>query len=360
MKAIGPFCISARAKGALGPAISAKCYRGANVDFESVVTVCDISYMTIWHVLIATLPSKPSALRVRVWRALKATGAGSLREGVYVLPGHAPTVAALRALESTILQAGAAAFLLQAQARDDAQEHAFRELFDRTAAYGSFLEEAKQARAALAKGDAPAVRAALRQLEQQLRAVEAIDFFPHEARDKARTAHSALRHEFDRLLSPGEPTPTDVRIARLSIADYQGRTWATRRRPWIDRLGSAWLIARFVDAKPQFAWLDDPSQCAQPMLGYDFDGARFSHVGDKVSFEVIAESFGLLDDAGVRKLGSLIRYIDIGGVPVDEAAGLETLIRGLQRLHADDDALLTASLPLFDALHSALKGRDDN
>jgi len=39
-----------------------------------------------WLVLTATLPTSPSGLRVRVWRALKATGAGTLREVVYVLP----------------------------------------------------------------------------------------------------------------------------------------------------------------------------------------------------------------------------------------------------------------------------------
>ncbi|MCR5884770.1 hypothetical protein LRS03_18700 [Rhizobacter sp. J219] len=51
--------------------------------------------MTTWLILTATLPTSPSGLRVRVWRALKATGAGTLREGVYVLPDHADTAQAL-------------------------------------------------------------------------------------------------------------------------------------------------------------------------------------------------------------------------------------------------------------------------
>ena len=48
-----------------------------------------------------------SELRVRVWRALKATGAGTLREGVYVLPATASTAPALRDIEKTIAAAGA-------------------------------------------------------------------------------------------------------------------------------------------------------------------------------------------------------------------------------------------------------------
>jgi len=58
--------------------------------------------MTEWLILVATLPTNPSALRVRVWRALKATGAGTLREGVYVLPNGAPTAQSLWDIERTI------------------------------------------------------------------------------------------------------------------------------------------------------------------------------------------------------------------------------------------------------------------
>ena len=61
--------------------------------------------MTEWLILTATLPTSPSGLRVRVWRALKATGAGTLREGVYVLPGTAPSAASLRELAHTIAEA---------------------------------------------------------------------------------------------------------------------------------------------------------------------------------------------------------------------------------------------------------------
>ena len=84
-----------------------------------------MSSPTPWLILTATLPTHPSALRVRVWRALKATGAGSLREGVYVLPASAPTAPALRELEKSIATAGADAHLLEVRARDEAQEAAF-------------------------------------------------------------------------------------------------------------------------------------------------------------------------------------------------------------------------------------------
>jgi hypothetical protein len=140
-------------------------------------------------------------------------------------------------------------------------------------------------------------------------------------------------------------------------ADYQGRTWATRKRPWVDRLATAWLVQRFVDKAPKFIWLEDPKKCPAKALGYDFDGARFTHVGDKVTFEVVAATFSLEGDPGIRSIGQLVHYIDIGGIPVDEAPGFELLVRGLQAQHKSDDALLEAALPLFDTLYAAMQAR---
>ena len=70
---------------------------------------------------------------------------------------------------------------------------------------------------------------------------------------------------------------------------------------------------------------------------------------------MVAESFSLLEDPALRKLANLIHTIDVGGIPVDEAPGFEMLIRGLQALHADDDALLAACIPGFDAFYLALQ-----
>ena len=307
-----------------------------------------------WLVLTATLPTTPSGLRVRVWRALKASGAGTLREGVYVLPEHAVSAPKLWELERTISQAGADAHLLVLQARDDAQEKAFCGLFDRSSLYAELLQSIKEARSGIRKSAHAQLHKMLRDLEAQLHAVQASDFFPGKEGQKTANAMAALRREVELQLSPDEPTSTAAAIQPLKITEYQGRTWATRKRPWVDRLATAWLVQRFIDRKPLFSWLSDPKKCPKSALGYDFDGATFTHVGDKVTFEVVAESFGLGEDPALRGLASLIHYIDVGGIPVDEAPGLELLIRGLQARHADDAALLAASIPVFDAFYLAL------
>lgn len=314
--------------------------------------------MTEWIVLTATLPTNPSALRVRVWRALKATGAGTLREGVYLLPSTAPTAQALWDIERLIQESGADCHMLVVSARDADQERAFRALFDRSELYAELLQSIKEARGTIRSATEIELRKTLRGLEQQLQAVQAGDFFPGKSGDKTSAALSALRREAERRLSPGEPVARSETIARQSVEDFQGRTWATRKRPWVDRLACAWLIQRFIDRKPKFIWLDNPEKCPKSALGFDFDGARFTHVGEMVSFEVLAHTFGLDADDGIKTVGQLVHYIDVGGIPVDAAPGIEVIVRGLQAQHDKDDALRTAANAIFDTLYAAMKVRE--
>lgn len=311
--------------------------------------------MNAWLILTATLPTNPSGLRVRVWRALKATGAGTLREGVYVLPTTAATAPALRNLERTITAAGADAHLLEVTARDQVQENVFRSLFDRSELYAELLQAVKEARKAIRRSSEAELHKTLRALEQQLQQVQASDFFPGKDRAAAMQAVADLRREVELHLSPDEPAPKLASIEPRSVHEFQGRTWATRKRPWVDRLATAWLVQRFVDKRPKFIWLADAKKCPKEAVGYDFDGAAFTHVEDMVTFEVVARTFGLDESPAIRRIGELVHYIDIGGVPPEEAPGLEMLVRGLQAQHTQDDALLKAGISLFDSLHAALQ-----
>jgi hypothetical protein len=311
--------------------------------------------MTSWLVLTAALPTSPSGLRVRIWRALKGTGCATLRDGVYILPATAPSASDLWAIERAIRDGGADAHMLELQSRDTLQEKSFQALFDRTEQYADFAQALKDSRKAVKLGSEPKLRKLLRALDQQLRSIRLADYFPGKAAARAADGLETLRAEVEKKLSPGEPTPSSAAIDRLPRDSFQGKTWATRKRPWVDRLATAWLIQRFVDAKPRFLWLDDPKKCPKSALGFDFDGARFTHVGDKVSFEVVVHAFGLEQDAALKRVGDLVHYIDVGGIPVDEAAGVETMVRGLQAQHDNDDALLAAACILFDTLYVALR-----
>src|SRR5574337_918282 len=114
--------------------------------------------------------------------------------------------------------------------------------------------------------------------------------------------------------------PANGTVPRLDPAAHRHRLWATRARPWVDRLASAWLIRRFIDPEARFLWLTRPEDCPPEALGFDFDGAAFTHVGARVSFETLLASFGL-EAGALQRLGLLVHFLDVGGIQPPEAAG---------------------------------------
>ena len=155
-------------------------------------------------------------------------------------------------------------------------------------------------------------------------------------------------------LSTISPSPRERtgRVPLLDASRYQGRTWATRRRLWVDRLASAWLIRRFIDPKARFRWLAKASECPKRAIGFDFDGAPFSHVGDRVTFETLLASFGLDQDAALGRVAAMVHQLDVGGAVVAEAGGFEAVLAGARERLADDDALLAEMSGVLDSLYA--------
>lgn len=292
-----------------------------------------------WRLLVATLPTRPAAARMRLWRSLKSLGCTVLRDGAWLLPAGVAD-AALTGLTEETRAAGGSAELLHLVAADEAQETRFRALFDRSADYARLLEAVRTALAGT-----PNSRTA-HALRKDFKAIATTDYFPGEARRQAEEALTELA-----AVAGGEPRAAQGRIRRLTTTDFQARTWATRRHLWVDRMASAWLIRRFVDPQARFIWLDDPRQCPKDALGFDFDGATFSHLGSRVTFEVLATSFGLDVDPALTRIGTIVRCLDVGGVPVAEAPGIEAVLGGLRSAVADDDNLLKEASRIFDGLY---------
>jgi hypothetical protein len=237
-------------------------------------------------------------------------------------------------------------------ARDDEQESEFRQLFDRTPEYEKLMLDIRGARKEIGDLERAALSARLMRLRRDYEAIVARDFFAGAARDQTGGALEDLARAAMAVLSPDEPHAIAGRIQRVNLEKYRGRTWATRARPWADRLASAWLIRRFIDRRAKFVWLKNPKDCPKRAVGFDFDGAEFTHVGAKVTFEVLLSSFGLEEDPALGKIAALIHYLDVGGVPVAEAAGIEALLRGARTASSDDDRLVAEAAKLFDFLYA--------
>lgn len=299
-----------------------------------------------WLMLITSLPSENTAVRQRLWRALRAAGAGVLRDGVYLMPDRPACGETLDSLTTTVRDHGGQAHLLRVAAsnHDD-----FSHLFDRSADYAALLAAIIALRQALTPDTAVDVLRRLRKLRRTLTHLTGIDFFPHAARHQIEPELRALELACAQAQAPDEPHATSAGIVRLRREEFQGRLWATRQRPWVDRLASGWLIRRHIDPQARLLWLSSPATCPAEALGFDFDGARFTHTQTRVTFEVLAESFGLSTPA-LARLGRLVHFLDVGGVEPPEAVGVSSVLAGLRTSLTDDDQLLAAAGTVFDGL----------
>ena len=307
--------------------------------------------MNSWLTLVIGLPTANATTRMRAWRALKASGAAVLRDGVYLLPNNESCLEALSAVERDILSINGTAFLLPI---DDPQGARFIELFDRREDYAKLRVEIEACQAQLTPDNALASTKQVRKLRKAFTQVASIDFFPTAVRQQTDTALKVLETAISRALSQDEPRSQDQPIEQLDRSDYQGRLWATRKRPWVDRLASAWLIRRCIDPDATILWLAAPGDCPADALGFDFDGATFSHVGNRVTFETLQASFAL-DEPGLNRVAALVHYLDVGGVQPPEASGIERVLAGLRETITNDDHLLTAACAIFDGLLAAFE-----
>ena len=311
--------------------------------------------MESFNTLVLSLPTRNSTLRMRLWRALRESGCGALRDGVYVLPAAADT-AALAKMESDIRSHGGFAMTAELKPRTPEQLTDLRRLFDRSAEYGSLVERISAATASLSRLGARRGQTLIRRLERQRDRLSQIDFFPGEAKAQAAAALSSLKAGYHEMFAGCEPRFSKRGLRALDPRRYQKRVWATRKAPWVDRLASAWLIRRFIDRDARFVWIARPSECPKSAIGFDFDGADFTHVKNRVTFEVLARSFGLDKDPALAALGAAVHFLEVGGFPVPDAKGLETMLNGAREKARGDDALLAEAMRVLDLMYGGLTG----
>jgi hypothetical protein len=305
-----------------------------------------------FQALLLSLPAHHSTVRMRLWRALRASGCGVLRDGVYILPAGTPHGAALKEIEIEVKSAAGFAMIVEMRLNAAQLAHA-RKLFDRSGEYGSLVDQLSRTNASLKRLGKRKAQTAIQRLRRTLEELVAIDFYPGESQSQANEALAALEREAQELFAEGEPRASKARLRRLDPVKYRGRSWATRKTPWVDRLASAWLIKRFIDKSARFIWIEHARDCPKRAIGFDFDGAEFTHIGHRVTYEVLLASFGLAHDSALVAIGAAVHFLDIGGIPVPDAKGLETLLTGIREKARSDDDMVRQASKIFDLLYGA-------
>jgi hypothetical protein len=263
--------------------------------------------MNNWLALILGLPTANATERMRAWRALKASGAAVLRDGAYLLPDTDFCREVLTSVERDILAINGTAYVLPVV---DPDGERFVELFDRSDDYSKLRGEIGECRTHLIAENALSTTKQIRKLRKTYDQLTSIDFFPGKPKQQIDLALQELETAVSRALSADEPHSSNQPITALDPGDYQGRVWATRKRPWVDRLACAWLIHRFIDRQAQILWLNSPNDCPADALGFDFDEATFSHVGNRVTFETLQASFDIREP-GLGRIAALVHYLDV-------------------------------------------------
>ncbi|MGO4734952.1 chromate resistance protein ChrB domain-containing protein [Bosea sp. 2KB_26] len=147
-----------------------------------------------------------------------------------------------------------------------------------------------------------------------------------------------------------------VSHAKIPTRNGAGATvWVTRARPKVDRIACPWLIRRFVDPKAVFLFVA-PSEVVAvadrfQAVPFDIDGVFWSHRGERCSFDIMLEEFGLTS-AVLERLATIVRAADTARLElVPEAAGFLAASLGLSRMFKDDLEQLDAGMLLYDAFY---------
>jgi hypothetical protein len=312
-----------------------------------------------WWLLIHQIPPKPPYLRTKIANRLSRLGAVPVKNSVYVLPATEPALEDLQWVRREVVAGGGEAFVCEARFVDGLTETETEALFRtaRDADYHELAEELRPTLTAIKRrkklddSKRAEVMPVLDRARKRFDEITAIDFFSASGREVVAGLLGELGSRIRGSSGPASDT--------LELADYRRRTWVTRQNIHVDRIACSWLIRRFIDPEARFRFV--AGKMYEPRNGelrFDMFDAEFTHDGDKCSFEVLIERFGLRDP-GLRAIAEIVHDIDLkdGKFGRPDADGVARVITALAASAKDDDDRVARGSALFEDLHK-LYARD--
>jgi hypothetical protein len=303
---------------------------------------------TSWLLLLYSLPTNRNTERVAVWRRLKKMGAVQIKTSTYLLPDEPAQHEQFQWLAKQIRDYGGDSTLVRAQEIEGLTKEKVVSLFNaaRDQDYAVLRKALQTFIARRRKLDAAAAATELERFTRQFRELRQIDFFD-----------SARGHEVAMLLRRAEGPKRSPKFQTLDPKQYRGKTWLTRPRPEIDRVGSAWLISKFIDPKATFVFAPS-AQSVPEAIPFDMLDAEFSHHGNCCTFETLTKRFAISDKA-VAKIGEMIHDADLDDARFQrvECVGIDRVLKGWAKEGLPDDEILRRGFECFDALYAFLQKR---
>ncbi len=314
-----------------------------------------------WLLLIHQIPPSPAYFRAKVGKRLAKLGAVAIKNSVYVIPDTEQTHEDLQWIAREIVAEGGDATMCRASFVEGLRDEQIEGLFNaaREADYNALAEDVRAVLsqtpsrvAALAEARAT-IESDVARIKKRLGEIAAIDYFGAPGREAVQATLEIIEKRLRR-----EPkTRATKEEKKPARADYQGRTWVTRKNVHVDRIGSAWLIRRFIDPKATLKFV--PGQGYQALSGevtFDMYEATFTHVGDACTFEVLLDAFDLRE-VGLSAIAEIIHDIDVkdGKFERLEAPGVASLIAGIALSRAEDAERIALGSTFFDALYELFR-----
>jgi len=301
-----------------------------------------------WLLLLFSLPTNRNTERVAVWRRLKKMGAVQIKTSTYLLPDEPAQFEQFQWLAKQIRDYGGDSTLVRAHEIEGLTKERVIAIFNdaRAKDYGELRKSLQSFIALRKKMDAEEASSELERLTRRFREVRAVDFFD-----------SPRGHDIAMLLRRAEGPKRSRQLQTLDAKQYQGKTWLTRPRPEIDRVGSAWLISKLIDRKPKFVFA--PTADAIPdAIPFDMLDAEFSHYANYCTFETLMRRFAISDKV-VAKIGEMIHDADLDDARFQrvEAVGIDRVLKGWAKQGLSDEEILRRGFECFDALYAFLQRR---
>src|SRR6478736_4634596 len=296
-----------------------------------------------WLLLLLRLPATHKAERVAIWRKVKKSGAIQIQTSTYVLPDEPARYELFQWLTQEIRSAGGDATLVRAREIEGLPNQKLIELFNtaRAKEYAALRELLRGLDHRANARTSPAFTDKLERVRKQIREIRRTDFF-----------NCPRAQDVEMLLRKMEGTqPGEASVSKVATRDYRGRTWVTRPRPEIDRVGSGWLIRKFVDPKAKFIFAKRIPANGRA-VSFGMLDAEFSHHGEDCTFETLLKRFRIQDKAA-HKIGEMIHDADLDDEKFQrtECIGIDRVLKGWAREGISDQEILRRGLQCFNGLY---------